>query len=502
MKSFSVVLALLWLAIAGKNAFAMRPDTVITYHESSDDIVNPERGFYRPHNIFASNYIPLSESTLAGYRNRQKVEKALYAVSSSLIYVEYVLDTFTRTPISDTFLKKLNADCATARKAGVKLIIRFCYVNKTHGGSCPGGAFCPPYGDAPKSIVLKHISQLKPYLRQNADIIACMQFGFIGVWGENYYTDFFGNASDSAQGRLLDTNWRDRIEVLKALLNALPKSRMIQVRIPQLKQRAVYGINAPVESAGLTLAEAFNGSDKARIGFHNDCFMSSPNDQGTYMDYGNSSTPQKDATPALRKFEMADSKFTVVGGETCDDMFSPENDCGPTGRVQQELAAFHYSFLNAGYNTEVNNDWVTGGCMDEIKQKLGYRLVLRKASIPTRVQKGGVIDVALNIENVGYASPYNARPVQLILKNRANGKVVVLLLKTDIRRWFTGAVNLHQKLALPADVKAGVYDLYLNLPDAAATISSRPEYSIQLANQDLWEASTGYNKLKVALQVK
>jgi hypothetical protein len=26
-------------------------------------------------------------------------------------------------------------------------------------------------------------------------IIACMQMGFIGTWGENYYSDYFGDPS-------------------------------------------------------------------------------------------------------------------------------------------------------------------------------------------------------------------------------------------------------------------------------------------------------------------
>lgn len=478
----------------------MRADTTISYTESTEDIVNPERGFYRQQNIFASHYVPLNKNELTAYRDSQKINKALYSVSSSLVYVEYVLDSFKGSPISETFLHNFNNDCVTARAAGVKLIIRFCYVNKAHGGNCADG-ICPPYGDAPKAIVLNHIKQLKPYLQKNVDIIACMQMGFIGIWGENYYSDYFGDASKTGNGRVLDSNWRDRAEVLKALLNALPKSRMIQVRVPQLKQRSVYGVNAGVQSAPLTLAEAFSGTDKARIGFHNDCFLSGPTDYGTYNDYGNSSSPQKDATPALRKYEMADSRYTVVGGETCDDAFSPENDCGPAGRAQKEFAGFHYSFLNSAYNTSVNNDWVTGGCMDEIKQKMGYRFVLRTAIIATRAKKGGTIEVALNIQNVGYASPYNARPVQLVLKNKANGKVFTLPFKTDIRRWFTGTIDLHQNLALPAGLKSGDYEAYLNMPDAAASISARPEYSIQLANNYLWDAITGYNKLNTTIHI-
>jgi hypothetical protein len=36
---------------------------------------------------------------------------------------------------------------------------------------------------------------------------------------------------------------------------------------------------------------------------------------------------------ALRDYMSADSKFVVVGGETCSDDYSPANDCEPAGQI-------------------------------------------------------------------------------------------------------------------------------------------------------------------------
>ena len=47
----------------------------------------------------------------------------------------------------------------------------------------------------------------------------------------------------------------------------------------------------------------------------------------------------------------------------------------------------------------------------------------------------------------------------------------------------------------------GKYDLLLYLPDAAASIGSRPEYAIRLANDQVWEPATGYNKLLATLTI-
>ncbi len=231
-------------------------------------------------------------------------------------------------------------------------------------------------------------------------------------------------------------------------------------------------------------------------------FYRAANDNGTYFDYGSSSAPAKDATTALRNFEMADTRYVAVGGETCSDAYSPQNNCEPSGIAKSEFEAFHYSFLNAVYNLDVNNNWVTGGCMDSIKQKLGYRFVLRKSELPLTARANGALLVGLTISNIGYASPYNARPVQLILRNQRTGKTSAIALGTDIRTWFTGTVNLRQRLILPPDVTAGSYDVLVNMPDNSAALAARPEFSIQLANAGIWEPTTGYNKLKGIIEVK
>ena len=480
--------------------------TTVNYTATSTDFPNPERGFYRYSDTRASNYSPLDVNILKGYRTEHSISNASYRINSTLVFRYFVLDGFTDRPLSAALLTNIQNDFDAARQAGVKLIPRFVYTTTANAGSCPEGFICPPYGDAPKAVVLNHIEQLKPLLVQNADVTACLQMGFIGTWGENYYTDYFGDASSNQPvQKLLDNNLQDRFEILQALLNALPKDRMVQVRYPQFKQRFVYGITAGLSSAALTAAEAFTETDKARVAFHNDCFLSGPNDIGTYEDYGNSSSGRSsddNVVTALRNYKKQDSKYDVVGGETCMDTYSPQNDCENAGRAQTEMREMHYSFLNANYNNEVNNDWQTGGCMAAIKINLGYRFVLKKATFPKKVKTGGSVKVTIELDNAGYASPYNPRPVQLLLRNSSTGAVKSFEFTTDIRRWFSGSNTLEQSFSLPADIAAGEYELLLNMPDKYTSIGNRPEYSIRFANADVWEESTGYNKLNHTLTVE
>ena len=46
---------------------------------------------------------------------------------------------------------------------------------------------------------------------------------------------------------------------------------------------------------------------------------------------------------------------------------------------------------------------------------------------------------------------------------------------------------------IPTNMPAGEYQVLLNLPDPTTNLRDRSEYSIRLANQNTWEANTGYN---------
>ena len=503
---FVTVAALVWISCT-KSKSTDTPPTVtgtatVSYTESTEDFANPERGFYRYTEARASAYTPLVQSQLQQWRGLNNADGGNYQVYSTLIFRYFIMDIFKSSPLSAEFLQSVKNDFDIARAAGVKLIPRFAYTTSVTSGNCPEAFICAPYGDAPKNIILQHLAQLKPVLANAADVIAVMQMGFIGTWGENYYTDYFGDASQNGQKKLLDNNWQDRNEVITALLAAVPVDRMIQVRSPQTKQRFVYGINAPVNAAPMIESEAFTGTDKARIGYHNDCFLSGVDDYGTYEDYGNSSTPRQSANTVLRTFTKADSKYVAVGGETCDDTYSPQNDCEPAGMAETEMAGLHYSFLNCAYNNAVNNDWQTGGCMLSIRKKLGYRFVLKEFSYPKEITAGSVIALTLTVNNIGYASPFNERPVKLILKNKTSGQEFQYTLSTDIRKWFSGTTKIETAVATDASLTAGSYDIYLAMPDKYSSIASKPEYAIRLANTDLWDAATGYNKLLAAITVK
>jgi hypothetical protein len=166
------------------------------------------------------------------------------------------------------------------------------------------------------------------------------------------------------------------------------------------------------------------------------------------------------------------------------------------------MAAMHYSYLNAAYNNQVNNDWDSMGCMKAIKQKLGYRLVLQQAIVPEKINRKAGLTIQVKLNNKGFASPFNPRPVQLILRNKQTGKIVAVNFSTQIQKWFTGDVLLKQHFALPREVTPGTWELLLDLPDGYASLQTNPLYSIRLANENTWEPATGFNKLGAEVRVQ
>lgn len=471
----------------------------INYDVDMEEFTNPERGFYRPVGTRTSNFQALDVARLVKLRESNPAAGG-FSVGSSLIYRSYRFDTYKDRPLNDEILALLQKDMDTIRAAGMKTILRFSYSDHC----CD-----PPFNDAPKEIILGHLDQLETLLRKNEDVIAVVQMGLIGPWGEQFYSDHFG---DLEHGPVTKQHWLDRNEVISALLRVVPQSRMIQVRAPYYKLRFLDGENAHPEYAeALDSEEAFSGSDKARIAHHNDCILANYDDYWTYHSFH--TWPPTVDTLNLKEYIARESKYLVFGGETCpggpngEDVFSPYNDClSEGGNAENYLRRFHTSFLNTSWSGAVNGDW-NNKCIEEIKRNLGYRFVLKKAIVPTRISKNKSTEIHLEVANKGYASTYNYRFAELVLRNKNSQKVYRKKIDCDTRYWFADEVQiLDLEYTWPEHMEKGEYELFLNLPDASPSLYHRPEYAIRLASrylgQSIYDEATGWNLISPGIQVK
>lgn len=424
----------------------------VSFSEDDTDFPNPERGFYTDC-YFTKPSSSFSVNTLKTYRTECR----------SIAFFQFWMKDYVATDIPDNYLNCIRTAFSNARKAGVKALVRFGYFNSDF--DCDNLTTPKPW-DATKAQVLKHIAQLKPILQENADVILCLQAGFVGWWGEWYYTDHFGYQPSS------DSDYEPRREVINALLDALPASRQVAVRTPTFKLKMLRLATTDT----LTCATAYQNTPKARICGHNDCFLASYDDYGTFEDENE------------RRFWEDDTNYTFMGGETCGT--SSYSGCN---NAIAEMAMQHYSYLNNGYNTNVLKSWKSGGCRNEINLRLGYRLVMRNAWISPDITAGSNVRTVFSMSNVGFAAPINPRGLELILENSNGEKTTVKVTNENPRLWLAGKTRLFE-----VDFKApakGNYTLYLNLPDPEETLHDNPLYSIRLANKNVWEESTGYNKI-------
>ena len=149
-----------------------------------------------------------------------------------------------------------------------------------------------------------------------------------------------------------------------------------------------------------------------------------------------------------------------------------------------------FSYLNDDFHPDVNARWRAEGCMPEIRKRLGYRFELVRAALVGGRTAGGLLYLQSTVKNVGYASPFNARPVYVVLEGGGQ-KRTALVPAIDWRRWSPEAseTTINAKLRVPVGTTPGSYRVAIWLPDGATNLQSRAEYAVRFASNGVWNAA-------------
>jgi hypothetical protein len=451
----------------------------ISFTPSTEDFANPERGFMKQSSIWPDQAFSAS-----------KIDRK--NPSDSVVWVYFRLDNYRDPrdgvgvtledyqcqPIDPAGLSRIELTFQTAREKGLKLVYRFIYNFGPDWTKDPNQA----NPDVPVECARMHLEQLRPILTANADVTVAAQAGFVGHWGEWHSSKYLHELEA-------------RREIVDTLLDILPEEKMVQLRYPRYKELFFGGV--------LPEGEAFSQSTQSRVGHHNDCFLRDQDDT-TYR----STTPRepkhhstycdgKDEISCWKDFVAQEGRFTPIGGETCQ-YNPPRTECA---NAMAEMEALHWSFINNGYRKEVLESWVSGGCMGTIRQRLGYRLVLSEATLPRAVRPGSAFDLEIQLRNEGFTAMFNPRPLFVVLDG-AGARYGAQLQDVDPRRWEAGvAYTIRARLRLPENLAAGTYRISLWLPDQASSLRNIPSYAVRLANEGVWEDSSGLNILTTDFKV-
>ncbi|WP_343695009.1 DUF4832 domain-containing protein [Flavobacterium sp.] len=419
----------------------------VTYTASNEVFTNPERGFMHTWQVNSEG----AAMTAASLNNLKKE-------NVSLILRLYYLEKFKTSALSQTQLDLIKTDFMRLREAGLKCVLRFAYTDAQDGS------------DASVAVISGHLDQLKPILEENKDVIAFVQAGFVGAWGEWYYTT--NQLTTPANKKL----------IIDKLLASFPKEVKIQLRTPKIKQDYVGTTIAMDATAG------YGTSNTARLGFHNDCFMASVDDYGTYIDITSEKT-----------YISNEALYVPTGGETCPPTDVPVASCST---AEKEMSLLKWTYLNLDYYGPVLQEWRNNNCFTDFERKLGYRLSLASSSLKKEAAVNGTLEFQALLNNGGFAPVYNPKNAYLILRATSGGTVYKKKLNFDVRKVVPRVTyDLKESVSL-SGIPAGTYELFLKIEDSSTKLVDRPDYCIRFANTGVWETATGFNKLSQTVIIK
>lgn len=434
---------------------------VITYHEVNDTIKNPDCGFYYPMSIACK---PTGMDKNKPIYNKDRLVHLRFGLKAFSIAGNLDRDY----DITPEMLEALDAYMNQIRQAGGSAIIRFAYDNFN------GDKNLEPSIEQ----IEKHIWQLKPFFTTNADVIISVESGFLGPWGEQHSSSI---VTKENMKRVVD-----------ALLLAVPENRGVTVRKPEW-YCAASGVDISQIDSHITT----KGNPYYRLGIFNDGYLGSSSDLGTYKN---------------RKKELqwlfTQATHTIFGGEAVKGtMDTDENGYlyNSPEHIEQEMFITHTAYLNEAWNDQLIGSWkntpYTGldplyagkSAFEFIENHLGYRIVLKNASLPYTAEKGTDVSFQITMENVGAGNVVNAKDVYLILQN-TKGQHAVLLQEdiTTLLSKQTKTVTI--PFSVSNTLETGDYEIYLKVVNQGDGVETNKR-CIQFANKDIWDASISANHI-------
>lgn len=467
--------------------------------QSRDPLRNPERGYRSEFFVYASN----RQAVFNGQNHTSGLGNAVTAYplgqtptgapSDSLTLSQFYiyLTQEAQTDLSTTSLSNIQYYFDELKNAHIKTLLRFAY-----DGS-PLTTTKIPYT---VQHIQRHLQQLTPVFAANMGQIPVIQAGFVGDWGEwgaSYYNH---------------TNYADATSVIfKSILNAANNQRQVMARYPRLKNNALTGSVSWLP---------FTSSDYSRVAFNNDFFttglqapgsdfpigsadytqIKNENAAGLWMDgeipyYSNGTGPydfNKAMNPMTVLRILSEHRYTSFSMR--DQLNgSSKNNLQIWRNTQVSLA----DIVNSGYSsiprdtayfTNMSGQLVTRSYYDFIRDHLGYRFQVQRATFEKNVTRGSNFAIQISLRNIGFSNLINSRNLYLALID-SNNQVTTFSLQEDARSWNvstqTAAYLLSKQIALPNNLPAGQYKLGLWLPDSDAGLKYDADYAIRFANRNI-----------------
>ena len=391
-------------------------------------------------------------------------------------------------------------------------------------GIVEGSDLCDIPGHEDKNWVQYHLWQLGSIFYEFEDAIMCVKGGFFGPWGEMHSSSY----ARTAEGY----HW-----LLKALLNYVPDSRSILVHAGGVM--AWYNVEYGTNYSFTNLMPApQRGTLAGRFGMFNDSYSRGGDnytDGGSLSEGANLIGGDYERNAALTWMRNQNNFYggeTVRSGNEHDNFYQlyPRFPNVPYEAAYAQTTHLNTNYSSAAYSlwenfvyNEANvispftppHDGVTRTAIFDpvydgkngiefMRDRLGYRLVLREAKASESVKQNGTLRFEGKLQNVGFGLIVNKKNVSVILKSKTGSDSYTALTNLDARDWrpdldsranntsawrdFNFYIPLHTFGHLPA----GEYDIYLKINDPKE--KSFNKRCIRFVNKgNYWNADLGAN---------
>ena len=400
----------------------------------------------------------------------------------------------------------------TLRKNGQCAVIRFAYdykyMGKYKGDDITKYTIWEPTDE---DTIRQHQEKISAVLSKYPDVIASVECGLIGPWGEMHGTARSSGEDGQYVKRYMDS-W----------LELLPDEISVSVR--KIRDVCCWKNWDPKQ---IDTYHTVEGTPDYRVGMFNDGYMGSPSDLNTY-----GVTTREKGVAWLEE----QARHTLYGGEIVawdDDNHKNEEPLNNIEFLQQEAFRTHTSYLNQGFNRSVtdhfketayktksssfnnkNRDpvYLKDGITeyDYLRNHLGYRFVVKDVKLTKETTVYENFSINTKIENVGFGNLIKNEKAKLIIKGNGkqqtydlsalNKKVGESAENYDPRYWDSGkdinnkgVTYLTATVDIPDSFPTGDYKVYLKI---ANDVKDQGEYPVHFANEgDIFDESLNANFL-------
>ena len=457
-------------------------DSGVNYQESTDEIINPDRGFYK---AVAASIDPYSSTPWFEEYTFDKFQE-----SHGVFHLRIGLEHFSKNAgyedlqITTEAKDALNTVLSYIRGTNSSAIIRFSY--DVYGTQVDGKY---KNNEPSMDLIEQHIASLGTVINQNLDVICGVETGMLGPWGEQHGTKLA--KSSSAYYRLVE-----------AWLKAVDKSRGVTVRTPDhFISWANKRYNLSLDEDNLGSFKGIDDADYPRVGLFNDGYLGSESDLGTYNN--------RDSGIA---FLQKQAQTTLYGGEvvkayegSSGESLSVIGSYNSIGHISKEGFITHTSYLNIDWNNQVIASWKTDtydgddqvykgkSGFEYVSNHLGYRLVIRNLQLTNGIVNKS-FKVKGQIENVGFGNVVNKKDTYVVLYDDEH--TYKTKVDFDITKVLASSSKSFEfEIPLDTSINVGRYNLGIQIKDCKASDDSNKR-CIRFANKNLeYDEELGVNKV-------